>query len=294
MTSLDQYLDEICPILAEKLPDLKAIYLGGSYAHGYAIPTSDLDLSLFLDRDIEPKEHEMFYENYAAFIEDIQGQWPLDLGLYSIPQLRKSCSFDLERDYKKVWGKDLVFPKPILELKAYKGMHGGFNRMKWTRKEGGIRFPLAYPDPASELKGYDWRTLTLGDQEEKSIKEIVVLTGWMATGLIRWIGGEDVPTKKDCPVLFRRLIGGEAADHFTAITQLCREKLHYKVPTDPVELSELKGLLPRVLDFENFYMKNYLRFLRENLENEDPDRAEECKKRLGEIEIVEPNLGGGI
>jgi len=282
---VDQYIKEGIDLVIAKHDGAIAAYVGGSYANDYSIPTSDIDLYLFFDRDINREK----YEEIEALNKNLNCSIDLDLIAYGLDQVKKVGMPSLNESFLHVWGKDISdeIPTPSIENEAYRGMHGGYMRMSLTRKEKPYMFPLKYPVENQELKGYDWRDLKVNGKEVKSIKEVVVLTGWMCTGLVNWAGRRLVPTKKHAPSLFKELFPGYISDAFEEVTHYCRNTFYYLVPTRKKDYKKLVSLLPNVLIIENFFLKKYQDFLIEYLLTNDPVRSNTSIVRLGEI--IYPN-----
>jgi|GEM_PF-6861462 Nucleotidyltransferase domain. len=262
---------------------LLSAYVTGSYANGYAVSTSDVDLFLVFEGTITPEDEKIRDEIYAQ-LEHITP--PLDIAIRGLPKLLEAGDEGMREHFLHVFGEPvhLQVPLPLIQDYAYRGMHSGYLRMQHTRKSKPYIWPLKYPEEQSPLKGYDWREkIIVNGKSFDSIKEIVVLTGWMATGLIAWKGQTFVPTKNHVVKLFKEVIGGPMADDLELITNLCRTKLAYLVPESEEGLKELQDLLPKVLAFENFFLENYQDFLIENLKNENPVRVRTSITRLGEI-----------
>lgn len=261
---------------------LLAAYVSGSYANGYAVPTSDLDLYVIF-RDELTKDDEAAYGQFGPALESLEPA--VDLVPYSLGKLRELGQVGMATHFLHVWGETVhgEIPEPSLDDYAYRAMHGAYLYMGRTRKVKPYHWPLEFPEPEDAFKGYGWRKMAFGGKEVGSIKELVVMAGWMATGLIAWRGKMLVPTKKECPGLFEAVVGGKEAATFRGITELCRNKLHYLLPESPADKAALEELLPGVLALENYFLKEYQDFLIENLANANPVRRRTSVIRLGEI-----------
>jgi predicted nucleotidyltransferase len=266
---------------------LLSAYVTGSYANGYAVSTSDVDLFLVFEGTIS-KEDEKIRDEIYGQLEHITPS--LDIAIRGLSNLLETGDEGMREYFLHIFGEPvhLQVPQPRIQDYAYRGMHVGYLRMQHTRKSKPYIWPMNYPEETGPLKGYDWREkIKVDGKSFDSIKEIVVLTGWMATGLIAWKGQTFVPTKNHVVKLFKDVVGGSMADDLELITNLCRSKLSYLVPESEEAYKELQDLLPKVLAFENFFLENYQDFLIENLKNESPIRVRTSIIRLGEI--VYPN-----
>jgi predicted nucleotidyltransferase len=264
-------------------------YVTGSHANGYAVSTSDVDLYLVFAENLDKNDEQLA----ATINKELENIVPaLDIVFRGLPKLLEEGEVGIKNHFLHIYGEPihLKVPEPKMEDYAYRGMHVAYMRMELTRKKKPYTWPLAFPNEASPYKGYDWRErIQIAGKSHASIKEIVVLTGWISTGLISWKGKTYVPTKKEVPALFKSILGGQIAEDFQIITDLCRNKFKYVIPEadSDSDRQELIDLLPKVLSIENYFLEQYQHFLIENLSNKNPIRARTSIIRLGEV--VYPN-----
>ncbi len=230
------------------------------------------------------KEDEKLGEEINTHLEYVVPA--LDIAFRGLPSLLEMGEVGIRENYLHIFGEPihLKVSNPSMEDYIYRGMHSAYLRMQLTHKNKPYVWPLGFPDETNRYKGYDWREkIKVADKAFSSIKEIVVLTGWMATGLIAWKGKRFVPTKKHVSEIFKSTIGGQVADDFELITSLCRNKFEYMIPTSENDRKDLIDLLPKVLSIENYFLEQYQHFLIENLKNTSPVRVRTSIIRLGEI-----------
>ena len=259
---------------------LISVYISGSYANGYAVPSSDIDLYAIFANDLGQKE-EAEFDAFSNVFDAITPQ--IDLVPIGKKKLQEKGEWEMEKLFLHVWGEKVSVPNPSLEDYIYRAMHGAYLYMERTRKHKPYRLPLEFPDANDTYKGYAWRKMTVQGEEQRSIKELVVLLGWMATGLVAWRGQKVVATKKECPKLFQEVIGGEHAQVFQKITDLCRNQLYYLLPKTPTEEAALQALFPGALAFENYFLAQYQHFLLSHLSDANPIRVRTSLIRMGEI-----------
>jgi hypothetical protein len=98
-----------------------------------------------------------------------------------------------------------------------------------------------------------------------STRNLIRVTGWIATALLAWHAGVYVARKSECHHAYRRHVGDEWAPFIEAIYRLCRVEWGYLIPTDEAERGNLRGLCERTVQFENHFLAIYRDYLLEQL-----------------------------
>ena len=79
-------------------------YITGSYANGYAISTSDIDLYLIFKENLS-KEEEELAEKLCDKLENVEP--PLDIGFYGLPKLLEVGEIDMGKYFLHIHGESV-------------------------------------------------------------------------------------------------------------------------------------------------------------------------------------------
>lgn len=261
----DALVGDIIGRLGAALPGrVRAVYVAGSRADGTSVATSDLDLDIifagaFADGAERARAARIAGECARA------GAIELDAWFADEATLARGAPPALLLGSRLVWGEDLrdrLVPAPIVDWArerthaAYRLIVGVFARPR------PVTFPLDFPDPADEFRGYCRRVVRLPDgRVTPSTRDLVRVTGWAATARIALEASAYVARKRDCPRLYAALIGGEWAGFLTEINAACRGEWGYRVPDDSAGRARLRAICARTLAYENAFMRRYRRYL---------------------------------
>jgi hypothetical protein len=154
-----------------------------------------------------------------------------------------------------------------------------------------VTTPLTYPDPLGPFYGYDRRTARASEGGERhSTRDLVRVTGWIATALVAYRAGVYVACKRDCHRAYRHHIGDAWAPLLETIYQRCRTDWGYLIPDAEPDRQALRALCEETLHFENHFLTIYKHYLlTELLEN-----GEEARGRalwiLGQIDYQDADI----
>jgi predicted nucleotidyltransferase len=265
-TSGDSRADAVLSDVVESLrraigPDLRGLYLAGSYADRSAVPLSDLDLIAVLREGSDERLAERVAEECAQ-----RSAIRLDLAAVTtraiverfvalVPAFRLGTVL--------VWGADVREEVPLPTIDAFAAAWADRARrfMLRIRRLDAAEGPFGYPDPEGEFFGYDRATVSTWypPGTTQSTKELVAIVGGAATALVARVGGAYVTTKAECVQLYADRVGDEWTDLVLGIHHLCRTRLNYGLPTSKAERSELRELCAKVLPFENHVLGEFAR-----------------------------------
>jgi len=234
-------------------PDLRGLYVAGSYASRSAVPLSDLDLSAVLQEGSD--------EQLAGRVaEECAGRSPIRLDLVTLTASAIAERFvalvpAFRLGTVLVYGADVREEVPLPSLDAFAAAWADRARefMFRIRRVETAEYPLTYPDPEEEFFGHDRATISdwYPPGTTRSTKELVAIVGSAATALVARVGGAYVTTKTECVRLYADRVGDEWTYLVRRIHDLCRTRLNYGVPSSKAERSELRGMCAKVLAFEN-------------------------------------------
>ncbi len=258
---------------------IRSCYVEGSYADGSAVAMSDIDLTVvFKDRFVGDAEREAATRlaGYCAAVSGVE----LDIELADDVQLAAGVYPSLKDGSLCPYGVDRRAEFRLLPLEEWtrQRMHAAYWLLVTVFDRPRVVVPpLRYPDPADTFFGYTRRTVRLPTgAEAPSTRDLIRVTGWIATALLAQRAGVYVARKSDCARAYRRSIGDEWASLLDAIYRRCRGEWGYLVPTAEADRRELRALCMRALHFENHFLTIYKDYLLAQLRSADdiaPHRA---------------------
>lgn len=248
----------------EALPGVvRSWYLTGSAADQTAVMTSDVDAVLVLRDGVSDEQRETVRE--IAEEEARETGIELDLGMLTASELTGGVDPQLKLGSRLVYGDDLIADAPLVPVEewARERMHAAYYLMVSVfGRPPLVREPLAYPDADDPFFGYAARDVRLSDGTRvPSTRNLVRVSGWMATGLLAWTRGRHVVRKSECHLLYRQELGDEWSAFVEDVYRRCRERWDYLVPADNRGRDALRGLCETMLQFERHYLSTYRRFL---------------------------------
>ncbi len=265
---------------------VRGYYVLGSYGDASNVLTSDLDLDIIFKEVFAGKRERAQAYDLCA---DLQARTDIELDLDAGDEetLRGGLSPNLKLASQCIYGDDIREQFPLIPLVTWTRdrMHSSYYRLgSLFGRTAPVRVPLTYPDPAGEFFGYDRRPMRLADGSlEPGARDLIRATGWAATALLAWRAGRYVARKSDCHRLYQALIGDEWAPLLRAIYEDCRQRWHYRIPTDPGDRALLRQLCARTLDFENAFLANYKTYLLGELRGADTEGRRFARETLARM-----------
>ncbi|CAN5546377.1 hypothetical protein BH10CHL1_BH10CHL1_26300 [soil metagenome] len=281
----DQVLQEIVTLFERLFPNrVIAYYVEGSYADQTAIATSDLDLTLvFRATFVDANEQEQVHVVIAACKQRCALE--LDFTLFAEQQLRQRADPIFMLGAQLVYGRDLRATLPILSIETWacKRMHAAFWLMiNVFQRPQPVRAPLMLPHPNDPFYGYANRRLRLPDHTEiPTTRNLMRVTGWIATARIAYQAHEYVIRKRDCVATYRALINDEWTGLLEQLEQRCRIAWGYRIPEQTSEQAELCTILVYTLAFENHFLGLYRQFVCAELWSAEPVAQKIALELLG-------------
>ncbi|HET8627481.1 MAG TPA: nucleotidyltransferase domain-containing protein [Thermomicrobiales bacterium] len=258
---------------------VRGYYVEGSHADRTPVAASDLDLAVVFRGAVGEDERSAA----AALARECAARDPveLDAGVLGEADLARGATPMFKLAGRCVHGEDIRDRVPLMPLADWTRdrMHASY----WLAvhvfgRPVPVAPPFDYPDPAGEFYGYDRREVRLADgAPARSTRDLIRVTGWMATALVALRAGRYVARKRDCHVLYRECIGDEWAPLLAEIYTRCRGEWHCLVPDDPADRRRLRALCARALAFENHFLAQYRPFLLAELRAGDAARRDRAR-----------------
>ncbi len=159
---VNRAIRDIIQVVLTRYPSrLLSIYLAGSYANNYQVPTSDIDLLFVFDNPLTEQEDDDLCDDIYEYRQANKTPFYLDNSFYGLEELKQQGLIEMATYYRHLWGQQIhhEIPNPDIKQAAYSAMHDAYERMAFTRSSKPYRWPLGFPNE-SEYKGYDCRTGT--------------------------------------------------------------------------------------------------------------------------------------
>ncbi|HEX3730425.1 MAG TPA: nucleotidyltransferase domain-containing protein [Opitutaceae bacterium] len=257
---------------------LRSVYLLGSRADGRALPASDVDLGLVFAGLLGPAERDGIWDVVKGAGDS--GPTIFDLTILDESDLRRGVR-PATKHGKLLAGEDLLKDCPLLpaaELVAYFAYSALHNLWVIRGHPESLRFPLDFPAPEGEFRGYEQRGIWVGrDRFQPGFHQLVNLV--TSIGSYRLASaGRFLPNKRAAAAAYApQFPGPSEGPMLSELYLLCRESAGGAVPAAPGERAAIAAWCPQVLPFENAFLDEAIRRLPEFLRLEPPD----LRGRLG-------------
>jgi hypothetical protein len=253
---------------------IRSCYVEGSYADGTELATSDIDLVIvFKDQFAGATERDRAQSlaEHCAAVSSVE----LDISLVDDTALKEGVYPATKYGSRCVYGEDRREALAVLPIEEWtrQCMHAAYWLLVTVFNRGRIVTPpVGYPEPADDFLGYTLRTVRLqSGVHVPSTRDLIRVTGWIATALLAWRAKVYVARKSECHVAYRRQIGDEWAPFLDDIYRLCRLEWGYLIPAGEAERRALRNLCEQALAFENHFLGLYREYLLAQLGRDDTE-----------------------
>ncbi|HLI50652.1 MAG TPA: hypothetical protein VKU87_02580 [Thermomicrobiaceae bacterium] len=252
-----------------------AYYLDGSLADGDSIATSDLDLTLVITSCVEggdAGDHDKLNEIAARCQRDAGLE--LDIGLLDERELANGLTPMLKYASRLIHGEDIRDRYPLLAIEDW--TRERMNAAYWLMnrvfdRPAAVHIPLGYPDPDDLFYGYARRPIRLSDGSfAASTRDLVRVSGWIATALVAHRASRYVSRKRDCHREYRYAIGDQWSNLLDDIYERCRTDWGYLIPAGSEDRRRLRTICRQMLGFENHFLTIYRDLLLQQLRERAP------------------------
>ncbi|GAA2756371.1 nucleotidyltransferase domain-containing protein [Actinopolymorpha rutila] len=288
----DRIVRGVVGIFENAFPErIRGFYLRGSHASGTSTDGSDLDLYVvFKDHFADVPE----YDRARALTVHCAQLTPvlLEIVVSGERGFRRpeafSAALDLKLGTRLLHGEDIRAELPAFDADAYvrSVVHTPYYSYSFPAQRhdaGPLVHPLRHLDPDGPFFGFDqWMMPGPDGVDQPSTKLLIATVGWTATAIIALSGGQYVRDKAACVELYQKHVADEWTELVVQVHDLCRNRWHYGLPSDPADRRTLRALCGRTLDFQNHYLTVYRRYQLTELASGDSERqrlaAERCKQ----------------
>ena len=280
---------------------IRGYYLTGSYANGYALPTSDIDMTVvfkgsFIDSE-EEKKVEQIYQ-HCELISSIR----LDLKIFSEEKLfhlgadsRANVQFIETKNHLVavvtkinsllIYGENIrdKISLPPVDRFVWDFMYLTYYHFAGMRKKPTVlTFPLTYPNPEQEFYGYT-EFHGYGYTVKRTTVFLVYTIGLAAMAIIALKAGKYVGNKEACLSAYKACINDQWTGFVEEVFEKCRNRWEYHIPDNKEERRQLREICKQTLAFENHFLTIYKNYLLTELRDADDGDKLLAVKRLGEI-----------
>jgi predicted nucleotidyltransferase len=295
---IDRFLKKFVNIFIEVFPErIRSVYLRGSYAHGAAISTSDIDLVVIFKenfRDSEESKVRYILKQIGLLSTSRLDAIPrseeqlLQPDITGIFKSQATIQLSIKNTSVLLFGEDIreKIPTPCINVYTRKCMNDVYYFYTLARNPSKpLSYPINYPEPNAEFYGYDRRQeRNIDGVNFNSTRTIVQNVLWSAGALITRSFRLYIYKKKDCIDLYKKYIGDEWTDFIEEVYAKCVNQWSYIVPRSEIQRARLRELCEYTLKFENYFLAVYIDYLIEEQKNHSPKIRDFAVERLTHID----------
>lgn len=298
MTDADHILQGLILLFETVFPArISGYYVEGSHADATAMATSDLDLTIVFREQFTSQDEFTTANQVLAACEQLS-RIELDVVLTDELSLRRQADPMFKLGARLLYGseiRDTVTLMPIT-IWAHQRMHAAYWLMiNALSRPKPVLAPLNFPQPNAKWYGYANRTMHLPDGREViTTRNLIRVTGWIATARIAFERQQFVVRKRDCLATYQATINDEWTELLEQIDRRCRRDWQYLIPATEMEQVELQKLLVRTLAFENDFLARYRLLLLAELTGTDPVMQQDALRRLEQTPFADPEVMAAV
>jgi|SRR5579875_1922366 len=248
-------------------------YLHGTVADGTSIQTSDLDIDIVVRDAFAGPDERRALQDLAGEIAK-HSAVELDIDVTDQTTLGQGAEPSFKVASRLLFGQDIRPDVPLTPIDGWgrEKMHRGyFLLMSVFERQPPACIPLPFPDPRDEFFGYLNRPVRDGSAEfSPGTRNLVRVSGWLATALLAHEAGQYVATKRECHRLYRDYFDDDWASLLEEMYASCRGDWEYRIPSDREARRRLRSICRRTLAFENHFLLRYKPFIIQELSQAQP------------------------
>ncbi len=292
----EEFLSSLCDLLQAAFPDILSIYLLGSRAVGTAIPTSDVDLAVIFKGGEQAAQK----PRVRRFLDAWRRLSPvmMDLAVLDEAEVRQGVKPHLKLGRLLV-GPDVIKTSPLRPQAELLLLFAGaaFYFIPVVRNfPPKVRYPLAFPDPASPYRGYEAQGIcTAPGRYRPGFSALVNLVVGIANFRLALLKGIFTPNKSLTVSAYREHLPNDRWLPLVAeIYETCRLRLQGELPETTEDRARLSHLCAQVLEFENDFLGTCILSLDLFLAVDHPDLQRQVAAFVRTIETDVPPQAGAL
>lgn len=291
-------LNRLIAAIEDAFPDrVRGYYVHGRAADDTNIESSDIDVDVVVKGAFTDAEERA---RLAAVVQRASPHTHIEMDVDVIDEatLFTGAAPSFKLGSRLVYGEDIREQVPLLPIADWgrERMYAGYwLMMKVFNRPGRVQIPIGFPDPDGEFLGYTERKVVLADGSSTgSTRDLVRVTGWLATALLAHEAGQYVVRKRECHRLYRDHFHDEWGSLLEAIYVSCRLRWAYMIPTEPDDRRDLRVVCTRVLAFENHFLTRFKPFLLDELVRARLDEANRAIDIMREIPLEDEEVSAAL
>lgn len=285
----DAVLNRVVEGFENSFPNrVRGYYIHGSVADNTGIATSDVDLDIVIKGRFSGADEQALYSQFARAVA-ASSDLELDIDVTDEASLLAGAEPTFKLGSRLLHGEDIRPHVPLLPIEEWgreRMYRGYFLLVRVFQRPSPVHFPLSFPDPHAEFFGYTERRVTLADGTNvPSTRDLIRVSGWLATALIARDGNRYVARKADCYRLYREIFKDEWGSLLEELYLTCRGRWKSLIPDDPGDREQLRRICARALAFENHFLARYKSFLLTELQRAEHGEGSRALWLMREIPL---------
>lgn len=266
---VDKILQGVVSIFETMFPGkIRAYYVVGSYAYGYAVPGSDIDMWIVFRESV--RDDELHQARSVRRACQLMTPISLDIDIvagppYNIQPYWANISTQIKLGGLLLYGEDIQADIPMIPMDDYARYHMHFAALRVVSLRNNpteLRWPIDYPCHDDRFYGYAQPGIvTDGAEPFLTTRAMIGCITNMTNALVAFKGRSYVQNKSHCFALHKECINDAWSDFLIEAFTTCNTLWKYRVPEDPQAQAELAALCRKMLDYENHFLGVYREFL---------------------------------
>jgi predicted nucleotidyltransferase len=238
-------------------------YLFGSYAQGEATTASDIDFMVLL----RPRVTELRELALRDLLESGNhiSRIEIDIAIRQADPVERLAPTSLKAS-KLLYGEDIrpaIPAQSLQELKEVSFRRVFTNICQLFDVKPPVHLPLQFPKPDDEWGGLARFSRRRKDGSKgEGLRALSSAVLWAAQAFVIHRGGPSINAKTHALVTaYQDTVGGQWVQLVATVQYVCRTLWKYRIPQDSEGKMMLKVVCSQTLEFLNFFLQDYQRFV---------------------------------